>query len=95
MWAIIIEKIIDCRYIGISPSYRQIVEIEKSTFRDYQKTINIENFHRLNSVESTAPKTRKIVFHIPDEYEIVVENSAQRHYGVRKYFFRRKSKVNI
>ena len=34
-------------------------------------------FNRINSIKSTVPKTRKRVFHIPDEYEIVPENSAQ------------------
>ena len=34
-------------------------------------------FHPINSIESTVPKTRKRVFHIPDKYEIVFENSAQ------------------
>ena len=35
------------------------------------------HFHSINSIESTVLKTRKRVFHIPDEYEIVPENSAQ------------------
>ena len=34
-------------------------------------------FHLINLIESTVPKTRKKVFHIRDEYEIVFENSAQ------------------
>ena len=38
----IIEKIIDCRYIGIFSSYRQIIDIEKNGFGNYQKIINIE-----------------------------------------------------
>ena len=43
----------------------------------------------INSIENTVPKTRKRVFHIPDEYEIVFENSAQscaatlaKHHGL-------------
>ena len=32
---------------------------------------------QINSIESTVPKTRKRVFHIPDEYEIIFENSAK------------------
>ena len=50
---------------------------QKNTFGDYQNTIHIENFHPINSIESTAPKPRKIVFHIQGEYEIVVEKGAQ------------------
>ena len=34
------------------------------------------HFHPINSIESAVLKTRKRVFHIPDEYEIVPENSA-------------------
>ena len=34
-------------------------------------------FHLINSIESTVPKTRKRVFHIPDEYQIASENSAE------------------
>ena len=34
-------------------------------------------FYPIISIENTVPKTRKRVFHIPDEYEIGFENSAQ------------------
>ena len=34
-------------------------------------------FHPINSIESAVPKTRKRVFHIRDQYEIIFENSAQ------------------
>ena len=48
---------------------------DKDTFGDYRKIINIKkcasNFIRF------VPKTKKRVFHIPDNYEVVFENSAQ------------------
>ena len=55
---------------------------QKNTFGDYQNTIHIENFHPINSIESTAPKPRKIVFHIQGEYEIVVEKGAQSYVAI-------------
>ena len=33
-------------------------------------------YHPINSIKSTVPKTGKIVFHIPEIYEINFENSA-------------------
>ena len=74
----IIEKIIDRRYIGIFKSYRQIIVIEKDIFGHYRKIIVIENLHLISSVKHCSKNKSKRVFHIPNEYEFVLENSAQK-----------------
>ena len=73
----IIEKIIDRRYIGIFSSYRQIIDIEKNGFGNYQKIINIENVHSISSDKHCSKNKSERVFHILNEYEFVLENSAQ------------------
>ena len=77
----IIKKIIDSRFIGIFSSYRKIIVIKKIYIWDLTKNDRYRKMciqlHPINSIESTVPKTRKKVFHIRDEYEIVFENSAQ------------------
>ena len=40
-------------------------------------------FHLINWIENTVPKTRKRVFHIPDEYEIHYENIAKSCTAIR------------
>ena len=47
----IIEKIIDCRYIGIFSSYRQIIDIEKKRFWNYQKIINTRSYAALRAAD--------------------------------------------
>ena len=65
------RKIINSRSIGIFSSYRQIIDIEKHTFGVYRKVIDPLSSYILNW------KTIKREFHIPDEYDIIFENSAQ------------------
>ena len=76
----VIEKSIDRRYIGIFSSFEQITVIGKMYLeisKNYWYQKMCIHFHPINSIESAVLKTRKRVFHIPDEYEIVPENSAQ------------------
>ena len=73
----IIEKIIDRRYIGIFSSYRQIIDIEKNWFWNYQKIINIKNLHPISSDKHLSKNKSKRVFHFLKEYEFVIENTAQ------------------
>ena len=76
----IIQKINVSRFIGILSSYQQIIGIKKYLWglpKNYHYRKMCIQFHSINSIENTVPKTRKRVFHIPDEYGILYENSAQ------------------
>ena len=65
------------RYYRKNIDIEKIIGIEKNIFGNYRYQKMCLQFHLINSIESTVPKTRKRVFHILDEYEIVFENSAQ------------------
>ena len=73
----IIEKIIDSRYIGIFTTYRQVIVIKKNRFGNYRKIIDIENVHQISSDTHYFKNKSNRVYHIPNEYEFVFENSAQ------------------
>ena len=73
----IIEKIIDSRYIGIFTTYRQVIVIEKNRFGNYRKIIVIENVHLISSDKHCSKNKSERVFHILNEYEFVLENSAK------------------
>ena len=64
----IIEKIIDNRYIGIFTTYWQVFVIEKNRF---------ENVHLISSDKHCSKNKSERVFHILNEYEFVLENSAK------------------
>ena len=55
--------------MSIFSSYLKIIDIEKNISGNIKKCAS--NFIRF------VPKTKKRVFHIPDNYEVVIENSAQ------------------
>ena len=64
-------------YIRIYSSYRQIIDIEKNRYGNYRKIIDIENVHPISSDTHYFKNKSNRVFHIPNEYEFVFENSAQ------------------
>ena len=57
----IIEKIIDCRYIGIFKTYRQIIVIEINRFGNYRKIIVTENVHLISSDKHCSKNKSKRV----------------------------------
>ena len=73
----IIVKIIDSRYIGIFKTYRQIIVIEKNRFGNYRKIIVIENVHLISSDEHCSKNKSEREFHILNENDFVLENSAK------------------
>ena len=73
----IIEKIIDSRYIIIFKTYRQVIVIVKNRFGNYLKIIVIENVHLISSDKHCSKNKSERVFHILNEYEFVLENSAK------------------
>ena len=73
----IIEKIIFSRYIDIFTTYWQIIVIEKNRFGNYQKIIVIKNVYLISSDKHCSKNKSERVFHILNEYEFVLENSAK------------------
>ena len=64
-------------FFKLSANYRYWKKYIWELSKNYRYRKMCLQFHPINSIESTVPKTRKRVFHILDEYEIVFENSAQ------------------
>ena len=71
------KKIIDSRYIDIFKTFRQIIVVEKNRFGNYRKIIVIKNVRLISSDKHCSKNKSKRVFHIPNEYEFVLENSTQ------------------
>ena len=64
-------------FFKLSANYRYRILGIWELSKNYRYRKMCLQFHPINSIERTVPKTRKRVFHIPGEYEIVFENSAQ------------------
>ena len=62
-------------YIGIFSSYRKIIDIGKQYLGIVEKLSISKNVQPISS--DLFQRTKKRVFHIPDQYQIVFENSAQ------------------
>ena len=58
-------------------TFLKIIVIEKNRFWNYRKIIVIENVHLISSDKHCSKNKSERVFHILNEYEFVLENSAK------------------